>query len=232
MKWHNREILRFKNSHNCSINDPMLVQKDHSIVNVIQHFTKPLNILLHGTPDKTMRVTERSIELPLAMDFIQNAIQNEPFIELGCVLPYYFFKSKNHTVYDLSDTHYDNIKKDIRELSDNDFAGNIIAISTVEHINLCEYGIKQTSTSSPDVVEKIISNAKNYFITFPLGYNKLLDDYVHDNHNHSTFTFITRRQDDKNDWETIPYSTLRPEQKEFGTYCYANTICVLTNYTN
>ena len=70
--------------------------------------------------------TERSIEIPLAVDFPDRHVNGEPVIELGCVLPYYIFKENNHIVYDLLDPHPANTLKDLREMSDDDYKSSQI----------------------------------------------------------------------------------------------------------
>lgn len=232
MKWHGRNIQLFKNPYNCSINDPSLQPQLPILCNVYIVFTDGIRRLLGQKIDKSVSKTiERSIEIPLALDFINYAIPGEPFVELGCVLPYYIFTEPNHKVYDLMDPHPDNEKKDIRFLSDDELSTNILSISTVEHISQSEYGIPENSTSGLDVVKKIISCAQKFFVTFPLGHNSMLDKYVLEE-NVPFSTFITRRHDNQMDWRIVERSELTSEMVAYGTYCCANTICVLTNYDN
>lgn len=202
MFWFGRHISLWNNSYNCTIDN--------------------------SRSGGSVLTTERSVEIPLALDFLDTWVRDEPVIELGCVLPYYIFKARNHLVYDLVDPHPVNIKRDIRDLDADDCKGNIISISTVEHISHGDYGIGKSPVTSMDILRRIMDNAKRYFITFPLGFNLGFDKQVMSEV--GGCVFVTRKDDDKNDWRVVVDGrSLTDEQKCYGGYCCANTICVLSN---
>ena len=111
--------------------------------------------------------------------------------------------------------------------SDAELTANIISISTIEHIDMHEYGIESVgAVSAVDVLKRIVANAQKYFITFPLGHNKQLDEYVLNSVDMNEI-YVTRSENDRNDWNVVGKNNLTPDMKRYGTYLNANTICVL-----
>ena len=223
MQWFDREILPIRHRYNCQINDEAYPLP----MGVLGKFLLKLHHARYHVPTNGFRSSERAIEVPLAIDFISHYVKNEPIVELGCVLPYYILKRENHMAYDLADQHPQSIKRDIREIADAEYCGNVISISTIEHIGLGEYGIDvKGNVTAVVVLKRIMANAKRYFITFPLGHNTELDEYVSKNTNLGE-RYVTRKQREPNDWVVVGKSELTDEMKRYGTYLRANTVCVL-----
>ena len=222
MKWFDREILPIRHRYNCQVNDPAYPPPFGGLGRLLMK----LHHARHGVPTEGFRSSELAIEIPLAIDFLAHYVKGEPAVELGCVLPYYIIKHRNHVVYDLADRHPDNVKRDIRALSDDELMGNVVSISTLEHIGTGEYGIDEGHVSAVDVLKRILANAKSYFITFPLGCNKTLDDFVASTPDLNE-KYVTRTATDPNDWMVVEKAYLSDEMKQYGTYLRANTICVL-----
>ena len=191
----------------------------------------PLKFEFNCVHASTNRCSERYIEIPIALTFVQNVIGSEDFLELGCTCPYYFKTFPNHKVYDLTDNHPDNVKKDIRALSDSDYRTNIVSISTLEHINQGQYGISvmEDSFSAASVLKKITDNALKYLITVPIGQNKNLDDFLFSENCTFEKKFIGRKPLKTDDWDIIPQSEVIGEYRQNRTYQDANCICVVSN---
>ncbi len=235
MIWQGKHISLWNNAYNCTMNDPMMYKGSHGWhylydrLRFLRNRSFLRKALMNDHLGDSIVVGERTVEVPLAIDFLDNCIGDGPVLELGCVLPYYIFKSSKHVVYDLVDSHPANIKKDLRDLVVADFKTNIISISTLEHISQGDYGIERSTVTAVDILRRILENAKQYFITFPLGYNLGLDKYAMENVEKSVF--ITRRADNRNDWIVVgDKNELSEDQKKYGGYCGANTICVITTY--
>lgn len=228
MIWHGRSISFMKNSFNCSINDPYLMPELPCMAKMSIKFSNLVRRFLGMTGDRTYKTTERSVEIPLALDFISNSLKGEAFLELGCVLPYYIFTEPTHKVYDLSDPHCDCQKRDLRFLSKEELSSNIVSISTVEHISQDEYGIPSNSVSALDVVMGILNNSRKFFVTFPLGVNTLLDKYFVEGGSPYA-TFVARCKENPLEWEVCGRKALTKECATYGTFCAANTVCILTN---
>lgn len=165
------------------------------------------------------RLTERSIELALAKEWLKN---KSDFIEIGAVTPYYQDIYIPHDVIDPMDSHkLVNIKKSMFEKDLKD--SNILSISTIEHIGTNDYGLHQKETAI-DAFNKIINESKTCFITFPLGYNKTLDDFI--NHIYGTKNYdiiIYSRSWNKNDWKIM--KNLKKEY-QYGPL-WANYLCII-----
>lgn len=141
------------------------------------------------------RMTERSVELSLALNYIQ---MQDNITELGAVTPYYFFEDKIFEIIDPTDAHKRATKK---SLFDCDLTGkNILSISTVEHIGTSDYGMNEKKTPI-DAIEKILKEASSCLITAPLGYNRILDEWVKENQSNPKVKVLKRYIN--NHWECV-----------------------------
>jgi len=117
---------------------------------------------------------ERCVELALAINFCERFSE---YTEIGAVLPYYApYTKKAKRVIDCFDPKGD----DGRRLSECDIRDeNIVCISTLEHFGTDEYGNKKFSKLEGLAgLLQIMTTAKNYFITIPLGKNENLDNQL------------------------------------------------------
>ena len=161
---------------------------------------------------------ERTVEVPLGEFFINNF--GYGITEVGAVMGYYGFNCGE--VIDSHDTLPGVIKANA--VYDIDYTNkNVLSISTIEHFKSNEY----SNTSDNDSIvflEKIISTTKNYLITWPISYNKILDNFVK---NSSLSYFIMERVSADNKWQ-------KDESKSFShlydsPFEKANGICCVTN---
>lgn len=161
---------------------------------------------------------ERTVEVPLGEFFINNF--GYGITEVGAVMGYYGFNCGE--VIDSHDTLPGVIKANA--VYDIDYTNkNVLSISTVEHFKSNEYS-NTNDNDSIVFLEKIISTTKNYLITWPLGYNSILDDYVK---NSKINYFIMKRISIDNKW-------VKDESKSFShlydsPFEKANGICCVTN---
>lgn len=196
----------------------------------------------------SIRENERIVEIPIGKYFYDK-YKNDNFVELGAVLNYYY--DSNHIVYDKYDPHKNCTRLDF---TDNkiDFKNmSVLSISTLEHVGFNDYG-KQNGRYSIDnwckgyfIIKNIIENSKNYLITFPIGYNIVLDGLIE---NSSNNFIILKRISKDNRWEVgkkedfkLLYGKPQGEllKKYIGDkikdnqieaeYNNANAICILTN---
>jgi hypothetical protein len=126
----------------------------------------------HNLGYHCLRYTERIIELSLANEWLEKCPDSW---EIGAVTPYYWPKRVKWIV-DPTDKH-PQVSHRI-SMFDLDFTGkDVLMISTLEHIGSCEYGIDEEFNSIQAFL-KISNEARNYLITFPIGWNALLDEFV------------------------------------------------------
>lgn len=126
----------------------------------------------HNVGVLTERMTERAIELALADRWLKN---KTALREIGAVTPYYW-PGRISVVIDPCDTHA--LVTSRTSLFDHDFTGcNVLSISTVEHVGSGDYGLS-SSEKAADALDRILSQSASFFITFPLGYNAVLDQHL------------------------------------------------------
>ncbi len=167
------------------------------------------------------RMTERCIELSLAKEYLN--LCDDIVIEVGAVTPYYFHEDRISKIIDPTDDHYRVTDK--KSLFDCDIKGaNILCISTVEHIGTTDFGMNEKYTVV-DAIDFIVSQAKSYFITAPLGYNKILDEWVRGSFQHEDVDVLIRGCN--NHWE-VAKDINDIENVEYTPY-WANGVVIICN---
>ena len=135
------------------------------------------------------RMTERSVEICLATEYVK---EYENIIEIGAVTPYYApcFDDSILDIVDPTDNHYKvNHRCSIFDIDLKD--RNVICISTIEHIGTSDYGMNEDKTAI-EALNKIITEAESYFITIPLGWNVVVDEWIRANANNENISFLRR----------------------------------------
>lgn len=143
------------------------------------------------------RMTERSVELPLVKKWIKEC--EGEIVEVGAVTPYYFSEAKITEIIDPTDLHTSVTEhKSIFECNLKN--RNVICISTIEHIGTDDYGLN-IQDSSVEALFKVLNESKKCFVTFPLGYNRELDEWILANRNNEMVSILTRGMN--NDWSEL-----------------------------
>lgn len=170
---------------------------------------------------------ERSLEVAIGRWYLSKF--NNDILEVGAVMPYY--GSENHDIIDLADEHPKS--KKINAL-DYDYTGkNVLSISTIEHMMTKEYN-NGSDLDSITFLNKVLTSAPNYLITWGVGYNEFLDAHIK---SHLEIPRIMMRRinwkneyvkaEDNNDF-TIPFGhSDRPIPE--GFFNNANQVCIVTN---
>lgn len=135
-------------------------------------------------------VNERTIEIGLGEYFI-NKFGND-VVEVGSVMLYYGYDS--HIIIDLTDLHPKVHRINALDCNYKDF--DVLCLSTIEHMMKREYS-NGSDDDSINFLNKVISEARNYLITFPCCYNKFLDEYVK---NSSINRILLKRISEQNEW--------------------------------
>lgn len=147
------------------------------------------------------RMTERCLEMAIAKVWLTKNKKN--VVEVGAVSPYYF-SNLTHDVCDPSDTHGRvNLKTSMFNVDLKN--KNVLSISTIEHIGTGEYGVPiDESESAILALEKIVNESQKCLITFPIGANKDLEQYVFQNQLPESvkISFFVRNSEDNDFKET------------------------------
>lgn len=123
---------------------------------------------------KSQRTVERTVELAISIDWMGRYASN--VVEIGAVTPYYF-PGMIDDIIDPYDKHP--LVTQRKSIFDANIRGkNILSISTIEHIGTDDYGSISKSEDSIQALKLILREAAACLITFPCGYNRILDEYV------------------------------------------------------
>lgn len=142
-------------------------------MNTFEFNGKELDEFIH--PYNRTSNNERKIELAIAFDWIETT----DLLEIGCVLPYYGVDY--HTVIDPYDPHSQAINIEVEEFHPERKSGQLISISTLEHIGLPEYGrTVKPIENTIKIIDRFDDWAEQWLYTIPIGYNKSLDEYLKD----------------------------------------------------
>jgi len=167
-----------------------------------------------------LRMTERSVELALANVWLEQ-LDTDQVTETGAVTPYYWPRRVS-TIVDPYDSHP--LVTDRASLFGLDFSGrDVLAISTLEHISMGDYGPANPGETPVLALEKICRESRRFLITVPYGYNAAVDhtlfaDYRFADDVNATYMVRSVRG---NDWReasakeaAVPYG--RASQNEYG----------------
>ena len=161
-------------------------------------------------------LNDRTIELPL-FEYFKNKFND--IIEIGAVSPYYF--ESMHKIIDLYDNYTLCIRQDATKLDYVDL--NVISISTFEHIGKGDFDNTINHDNAFNLLNKIIKQAKNYLITFPIGYHKEFDNLVK---NSSIKKIVMKRVNQENEWQ---YDGENFDFKFAWPFPWGNGNCIITN---
>lgn len=170
-------------------------------------------------PYNDTATNERIVEVPLGEFFINNF--GYGVTEVGAVMGYYGFNCGE--VIDSHDPLPSAIKANA--VYDIDYSNkNVLSISTIEHFKSNEYN-NVTDNDSIVFLEKILKHAKNYLISWPLGYNISLDEYA--SKRSGLQYFIMQRVFADNKW--VKMTEPHFQHKYDYPFPKANGICCVTN---
>lgn len=134
-------------------------------------------------------------------------------IEIGAVTPYYFAGAVDD-ICDPADNHRAvNLKTSMFNIDLTN--KNVLSVSTIEHIGLGEYGVPiQNGESAVLALDKILKESKTCLVTFSVGHNLELDNYVickefYDLYKNVTLTFYVRNTIDNNFEEEKDFEVVR-----------------------
>jgi hypothetical protein len=154
--------------------------------------------------------SERIIEIPYALRFIKsNNKQNSRVLEIGNILNYY--EPFDHDVLDKYEVERGLINQDVVDFLPLHLYDVIISISTLEHVGFDE------PQREPEKINKAIINLYDnclkvggtMLITFPLGYNPIIDRLVERGHLGLGTMRYMRRSSAFNTWIQVAYEETR-----------------------
>ena len=165
-----------------------------------------------------LRMTERSVELALA-DAWLDQLDTTYLTEIGAVTPYYWPRRVS-SVIDPYDSHP--LVTHGISLFACDFSGrDVLAISTLEHISMGDYGPATPGETPIHALEKICRESRRFLITVPYGYNAAVDNTLFGDFRFAedvSATYMVRSVRG-NDWHessareaAVPYGRANPDE--------------------
>lgn len=120
---------------------------------------------------------ERAVELPLAFDWLDRR-PSGPVLEIGNVLGHYRPRL-DHTVVDLYEPAAGVVNVDALDFAPAERFRSIVTVSTLEHVGFDE------DDQDPDKTRRLVEHLATLLtedgemmVTFPMGYNRYLDDHL------------------------------------------------------
>lgn len=168
--------------------------------------------------------SERTIEIPIALDLLNRQRVGSKMLEVGNVLSNYF-----RVEYDIVDK-YDIYSKRVVNCDITDFKPAsqydlIISISTMEHVGF-DYPEVNDSTKSPRTIESMrrwLTTQGVILITIPLGHNAGLDKMLFSRKLGFTGILYMKRVTEDNKWVQVEESEVR--DAEYGSpFKFANAV--------
>ena len=102
--------------------------------------------------------------------------------------------------------------------------GDVLSIQDALVQDLSNKNILSIGNTNPDLVKKIVSQAKNYLVTWAIGFYSELDSFAKES---SFQKFTMKRISENNKW--IKENEINFEHKYNEPYEYGNGICCVTN---
>lgn len=154
--------------------------------------------------DQRFMHNERGIEAALCRRFLYQNYHN--ITEVGAVTPYYI-PIVSHPIIDPYDEYPNCIRQDAEyyDLTNKD----VLCISTIEHLGTEDYGNKDIDKDKPiRFIEKLQKEANSFLLTFPLGSNKILDNWSYNNIDNYQWLIYGRMVYDPPVWVQMNDATL------------------------
>jgi SAM-dependent methyltransferase len=181
--------------------------------------------------------SERTVEIPIAHQFLMDHGSIRRGLEVGNVLGNYLPPSPNMTIVDRYEKHPGVLNVDIEQFAPEAPFDLIVSVSTIEHVGWDE--LPRDPHKSPRVLRKLASlltPGGEMLVTHPLGYHPELDQVRPDELGVPLQRYFLQRVSTDNRWvqresldpATVPYQpwkryTALPRMPPFP---YANGICV------
>ena len=165
--------------------------------------------------------TERTVELAIA-DYWLNQVPLNEIIEVGAVTPYYW-PGRVSRVVDPADPSP--FVTERRLVSEVDLTGaSVLSISTYEHIGQEEYGMPAKPLLLEAAINQLLTQAKRFLVTVPIGYNAHMDKIVFSSRmlDDVSMSFVVRHEDGASWSEVSDPESARQKYGRLG----ANTVCV------
>jgi hypothetical protein len=172
----------------------------------------------------TTWINERCIEIPIVMEIVKN-YRGKKILEVGNVLSHYF--SFKHLIVDKYEIANGVINQDVVDVKPKEKYDLIISISTLEHVGWDEK--PRDNMKIPNAIENLKGllrpNDGMIIVTFPLGYNSVLDRLLKDKVIRFTKIYYLKRISKSNGWKEVSWEDV--QDTEYGKpFPFANALVI------
>jgi hypothetical protein len=160
---------------------------------------------------------ERSIEIPIAKQFLKDNFQDS-VLEIGNVLNHYNFNLNRH-VLDKYEIYPGVINDDIEKYFPNSKYKLIISISTLEHVGLdsgeTEIDKDKLKRTLNHIVSNLLDDGGLFIVSLPVNYNSNVDSLIFNPNLFQEKFFMIRDNFWFNTWKKIEFEnvpkTIKPK---------------------
>jgi len=146
---------------------------------------------------------ERAVEVAFCIEIINNVLDKSLMLEIGNVLSNY--RTNNWVVVDKYDKSGVSINTDIVDFSPKEKYDLIVSISTIEHIGFDDYPKSKEKVlfAIEHIKNNLLSEGGRLIVTFPIGYNTNLDNYLFENKLKLSKAYFLKRINKSNNWVQV-----------------------------
>jgi glycosyltransferase involved in cell wall biosynthesis len=167
---------------------------------------------------------ERAVELPIAFDWLDHRPAGR-VLEVGHVLGHYR-RNMDHTVVDLYEPSPGVLNVDALDFNPPHRFRSIVAVSTIEHVGFDEEDQDGDKTRRLlDHLCSLLTLDGELLVTFPLGYNRYLDDHLTSGRLGLHHVSVMRRKTTLGQWVQTDLDDV-PRARYGFPFHYGNVIAV------
>lgn len=158
-------------------------------------------------PYNTTRYNERTVEVPIMLEEIQQA-KGKKILEIGNVLSHYI--DFEHDIVDKYEKAPGVINEDIVKFKPKKKYDLIVSISTFEHVGWDEFPRdKNKIPKTLQHLQTLLNKKGKIIFTVPIAINDYLDDMLHQHSLPLTRMFCLKRVSSNNVWEEKSWEQIR-----------------------
>lgn len=181
---------------------------------------KRLEYLIH--PYNLTWTNERTIEIPIALDYIKNLKTNK-ILEVGAVLKHY--TDVKWEVVDKFELGEGIINEDIIDFNPKKKYDLIVCISTLEHIGFDDEDDKEKIVKAVEGMKKCLNKKGIIIATMPLGYNKYMDERIFSKTLGFNEMYFLKKISRKNKWKQVSMEEIKNAKYNYP-YNNANAVVI------
>jgi hypothetical protein len=157
---------------------------------------KKYGYLIH--PYNLTWINERTVEVPIVLDFINNS-KAEKILEFGAVLLHY--TDVNWDVIDKFEKGEKINNIDIVDFKPKSKYDLIVSISTLEHVGFDDEDKPKKIIEAIKILKNSLDKNGKIIVTMPLGYNKFMDNLIYSDKIGFNEKYFLKKMSRKNKWK-------------------------------